>query len=49
MKRPVQMVIQCNSEIESKGVGIDHGRTIGWRAYWDVEAVIRCRGLMTCT
>jgi len=49
MKRPVWMVIRCNSKIKSKGIGIDRSRTIGWRAYWEVEAVIRCRGLMTCT
>jgi len=41
MKRPVQMVIRCNSKIELKGIGIDRGRTIEWRAYWGVEAVMR--------
>ena len=49
MKRLVQMMIQCNSKIESKGIGIDCIRTIERKAYWEVEAVMRCRGLVTCT
>ena len=32
MKRLVQMVIQYNSKIELKGIGIDHGRTIERKA-----------------
>jgi len=40
------MVIQCNSEIELKGIGISSGRTIGRKVYWEVEAVMRHRDLM---
>jgi len=42
------MVIWCNSEIESKGIGIYCGGTIERKAYWEVEAVMRRWGLVTC-
>jgi hypothetical protein len=43
------MVIQCNSKIELKGIGISSGRTTERKAYWEVEAVMRRQGLVTCT
>ena len=49
MKRPVRMVIRCNSEIELKEIGIDCGGTIERKAYWEVKTVMRRRDPMTCT
>ena len=32
------MVIQCNSKIESKGIGTSSGKMIERKAYWEVGA-----------